>query len=198
LARIVSPRQGGKSRKIPKKTEPSADKVSKFIKFPVRTRGSHACAKRNGPNLTCQWFPGTAGVKPELFFACLEQAGISPELCSEASVRVTEEQFSTLYRTLAIDLDDEMPSIFCRPFRSGTLKFLCLSLLDARSLDTALRRFGQFFHIVLDDFRFTSRRDDLICEAELSPNSSYRAIGSLGQQLMLKLAYGVSSWLIGQ
>jgi AraC-like DNA-binding protein len=143
-------------------------------------------------------FLAAAGVKPKLLFFYLEQAGISPELCGETGARVTEEQFSTLYRTLAIDLDDEMPGIFSRPFRSGTLKFLCLSLLDARNFGTALRRFGQFFHIVLDDFRFTTRRSDLICEVELCPNPSYGAIGPLGQELMLKLAHGVSSWLTGQ
>ena len=39
-------------------------------------------------------------------------AGIPIELLGEPHARVTEEQFSTLYRTLAIELDDEMPGIF--------------------------------------------------------------------------------------
>ncbi len=71
-----------------------------------------------------------------------------PGLLVEASARVTEEQFSTLYPTLAIELDDEMPGIFSRPFRDGTLKVLSLSLLDAPNLETAPHRFLLF---VLDD-----------------------------------------------
>lgn len=143
-------------------------------------------------------FLTAAAVQPEVMHRYLELAGITPELRSEPGARVTEEQFSMLYRALAIELDDEMPGIFSRPFRSGTLKFLCLSLLDARNLETALHRFGQFFHIVLDDFRLESRRGDLVAQVELCPKPPLGHIGPLGQELMLKLAHGVSSWLIGQ
>jgi AraC-like DNA-binding protein len=143
-------------------------------------------------------FLAAAGAQPDVMFRYLEPAGIMPGLRGDAGARVTEEQFSTLYRMLAIELDDEMPGIFSRPFRSGTLKFLCLSLLDAPNLETALHRFGQFFHIVLDDFRLESRRDELMGQVELSPNAAYGSIGPLGQELMLKLVHGVSSWLIGQ
>ena len=127
----------------------------------------------------------------------MDQAGISPALLTEPGARVTEEQFSTLYRALAIEFDDEMPGIFTRPMRNGTLKFLCLSLLDAPNLETAMHRFGQFFHIVLDDFRFESRRDDLIACVAFHPDPS-SSVSVLGQPLMLKLAHGVASWLIGQ
>ncbi|MBB3259892.1 AraC-like DNA-binding protein [Paraburkholderia bannensis] len=143
-------------------------------------------------------FLAAAGARPEVVERYLEEAGIAGELLSEPGARVTEEQFSTLYRMLAIELDDEMPGVFSRPFRSGTLKFLCLSLLDARNLETALHRFGQFFHIVLDDFRLESRRSALVAQVELRPHPAFGALSPLGQELMLKLAHGVSSWLIGQ
>ena len=74
----------------------------------------------------------------------------------------------------------------------------CLSLLDAGNLETALHRFGQFFHIVLDDFRIESRRDGPIAQLTLYPNPAFHRIGPLGHELMLKLAQGVGSWLIGQ
>lgn len=128
----------------------------------------------------------------------LDEAGIAEELLVEPGARVTEEQFSALYQALAIALDDEMPGFFSRPLRSGTLKFLCLSLLDAGNLETALHRFGQFFHIVLDDFRIESRRDGAIAQLTLYPNPAFHRIGPLGHELMLKLAQGVGSWLIGQ
>ncbi|MDR3100906.1 MAG: AraC family transcriptional regulator, partial [Paraburkholderia sp.] len=130
-------------------------------------------------------FLASAHARPEVVGRYLEQAGIPEELLDEPGARVTEEQFSTLYRLLAIELDDEMPGIFSRPFRSGTLKFLCLSLLDARNLETALHRFGQFFHIVLDDFRLESRRSELVAQVELRPHAAFGPIGPLGQELML-------------
>ena len=139
-----------------------------------------------------------AQARPETIRRYLEQAGIAPELLSEPGARVTEEQFSTFYQAIAIALDDEMPGFFSRPLRSGTLKFLCLSLLDARSLETALRRFCQFFHIVLDDFSLESRRNGPIAQFTLRPHAVSHFIGPLGHELMLKLVHGVSSWLIGQ
>ncbi|WP_168789072.1 AraC family transcriptional regulator [Paraburkholderia aromaticivorans] len=142
-------------------------------------------------------FLAAAGARPGLVGKYLDEASISPALLTEPGARVTEEQFSTLYRALAIEFDDEMPGIFARPMRSGTLKFLCLSLLDAPNLEIAMHRFGQFFHIVLDDFRFESRRDGLIAGVALHPDPS-STVSTLGQQLMLKLAHGVASWLIGQ
>ncbi|ONO72747.1 AraC family transcriptional regulator, partial [Burkholderia cenocepacia] len=143
-------------------------------------------------------FLASAGVQRDVVERYLRGAGIPIELLGEPHARVTEEQFSTLYRTLAIDLDDEMPGIFSRPLRGGTLKYLCLSLLDARNLETALHRFGQFFHILLDDFFVESKRDDLVAQVLLRPNDAIGPIGALGQELMLKLVHGVCSWLIGQ
>ena len=143
-------------------------------------------------------FLASANAQPDVVERYLAQASIAHELLTEPSARVTEAQFSSLYQALAIALDDEMPGVFTRPLRSGTLKFLCLSLLDAPRLETALHRFGQFFHIVLDDFDFESRRDGLVAQVGLQPIAGYGAISPLGHELMLKLAHGVASWLIGQ
>jgi AraC-like DNA-binding protein len=143
-------------------------------------------------------FLAAAGAPHSVVERYLDEANIPRELLARSGARVTEEQFSTLYRALAIELDDEMPGIFARPLRNGTLKFLCLSLLDAPNLETAMHRFGQFFHIVLDDFSFESRRDGLVAQIALHPNPSCGSLGALGQELMLKLAHGVASWLIGQ
>jgi len=57
-------------------------------------------------------FLAAAGARPEVTLRYLEAAGIMRGLLGEAAARVTEEQFSTLYRMLAIELDDEMPGIF--------------------------------------------------------------------------------------
>lgn len=126
------------------------------------------------------------------------QSGIPHELLHEPGSRVTQEQFSTLYRMLAQELDDEMPGIFSRPLRNGTLKYLCLSLLDAPRLEVAMHRFGQFMHLIVDEFRVGSIRDGAVCRVELVPNPNGPALGVLSRELMLKLVHGVASWLVGQ
>src|ERR1700742_3556006 len=98
-----------------------------------------------------------SGVDRETMVQFAERSGIASELLSKPGARVTQEQFSTLYRLLAMELDDEMPGIFSRPLRNGLLKYLCLSLIDAGKLEVALNRFGQFFHLILDDFRLQTR-----------------------------------------
>ena len=85
----------------------------------------------------------------------LEQAGISPFLLTAPNGRVTVEQFAELYRLLAVELDDETPRFFSRPLRCGTLKLLCLSMLEAPTLQVALHRYTQFFRILLDDFGYS-------------------------------------------
>jgi AraC-like DNA-binding protein len=155
------------------------------------TSGTVAIALVNG-------FLKSANAAEILIDQYLNAANIPRGLLREPGARVTEEQFSTLYRLLAVELDDEMPGVFDRPLRSGTLKFLCLSLLDAPRLEVALHRFGQFFRIVLDDFVFESGSDGPIARVELRPKEPHKNISPIGQELMLKLAHGVASWLIGQ
>ncbi|RDJ98087.1 AraC family transcriptional regulator [Cupriavidus lacunae] len=137
-----------------------------------------------------------SGANPTAIARLAECSGIASELLSEPAARVTQEQFSTLYRLLAREADDEMPGIFSRPLRNGTLKYLCLSLLDAPRLEVALHRFGQFFHLILDDFRIVSRRDGALGYVELADNPAGPDVSVLGRELMLKLVHGVASWLI--
>ncbi|CAN0626314.1 Transcriptional regulator, AraC family [Burkholderia multivorans] len=126
------------------------------------------------------------------------RSGIPHELLKKPAARVTQEQFSTLYRLLAMELDDEMPGIFSRPLRNGLLKFLCLSLLDAPRLEVALHRFGQFFHLILDDFRLVSWREGELAYVEFVANPDGPPVSALARELVLKLVHGVASWLIRQ
>ncbi|KWR76699.1 AraC family transcriptional regulator [Cupriavidus sp. IDO] len=139
-----------------------------------------------------------SGADPVAIARLAERSGFASELLAEPAARVTQEQFSTLYRLLAKEADDEMPGIFSRPLRNGTLKYLCLSLLDAPRLEVALHRFGQFFHLILDDFRIESRRDGASGYVELVDSPAGPATSVLGRELMLKLVHGVASWLIRQ
>ncbi|BDD93744.1 AraC family transcriptional regulator [Pandoraea sp. NE5] len=125
-------------------------------------------------------------------------AGISYELLREPGARLTEEQFAILYRMRAHALDDEMPGIFGRPLRNGTLKYLSLSLLDAPNLEVAMHRFGQFLRLLIDEFSVKTRREGNVCSIELVAKHEGSTSSRLGRELILKLAHGLASWLIGQ
>lgn len=130
--------------------------------------------------------------------ALVERAGIAPALLEEGSARVTTDQFSTLYRLLARELDDEMPGMFSRPVRGGALKLLCLSMLDSANLRIALYRLSRFFHLVFDDIGVElSESDDRVCVA-LVPRQSAGAIRVFSLEVVLKVIHGVISWLAGR
>lgn len=124
------------------------------------------------------------------------QAGISRGILSSPHARITRHQFSQLYRLLASTADDELPGILSRPMRSGTLKFLCLSLLDADRLEVALHRMCQFFHVIVDDFQLDSGRRDSLGFISLRDSQGDRPTPFLGKMLTMKLIHGIASWLI--
>lgn len=128
----------------------------------------------------------------------MQQSGIAPALLDEDGARVTTEQFATLYQALARKLDDELPSMFSRPARNGTFKFLCLSVLDASNVRTALYRFTRFFHLFLDDIGFEMSRQDALTRIALVPRQPSAAANTFAQEILLRLVHGVVSWLAGR
>ncbi|MDN0075294.1 AraC family transcriptional regulator [Crenobacter sp. SG2303] len=127
--------------------------------------------------------------------ALIQKVGIPPALLAENAARVTTEQFSDLYRLLARETDDELLGMFSRPARGGTLKYLCLSMLQSKNLRTALYSFGRFFRLILDDFTFVVSRQDNLVYIALEPTSPDHPISPFAQGMMLKLVHGVISWL---
>jgi AraC-like DNA-binding protein len=128
----------------------------------------------------------------------LQESGIPPILLDEAGARVTNEQFATLYQRLARELDDELPGMFARPARAGTFKFLCLSVLEARSVRTALYRFTRFFHLFLDEIGFEMSRQGELTRIALVPRQPAAAANTFAQEILLRLVHGVISWLAGR
>ncbi|MGQ4880549.1 AraC family transcriptional regulator ligand-binding domain-containing protein [Billgrantia sp. LNSP4103-1] len=128
----------------------------------------------------------------------LARAGISPFLLTAPHGRVTVEQFATLYRLLVNDRDDETPGFFTRPLRGGTLKLLCLSVLEAPTLKVALHRFTLFFRIVLDDFGYEYDVHDGLVRVALVEHRPPAGSRILVHELMLKLFHGIASWMIAR
>lgn len=128
----------------------------------------------------------------------IRQVGIAPDLIHEKNARVTTDQFASLYLLLVRELDDETPGLFSRPLRGGTLKFLCVSMLESANLMAALYRFTRFFHLVLDDLGFELSREDDLTRLVLVPRTAAAGANTFAQEMMLKLVHGVTSWLAGR
>lgn len=140
------------------------------------------------------------GLDPDsdLVRTVLARAKIAPELLLEQGGRITIEQFSTLLRQTALLLDDETPRFFSRPLRNGTLKFLCLGMLDAPNLDIALHRFVRYFRLQLDDMGFDVTHDNRLTRIALIEYVPPKGERVLVHELMLKLVHGLASWMIGR
>jgi AraC-like DNA-binding protein len=125
----------------------------------------------------------------------LRQQGLDP---GDARARLDEHQFATLYRSLAVALDDEMLRCFSRPLRPGTLKFTCLALLDAKNLMVALHRWSYLSRLMQDDFylELTPHGDTTRIAIVQVPGAPARR--PFASDLMLKVIHGVASWLAGR
>lgn len=125
-------------------------------------------------------------------------AGIPESLLKQPDARMTRAQYVALYRAIAATLDDEMLGLWSRPIRTGTLKYLMLSLLDAPTVLVAFNRFVRFWNLLLDDYRLQiSTRHDLV-RLTLVERAPGTQVTPLGHELMMKLAHGIASWLLGR
>ena len=127
----------------------------------------------------------------------MAEVGIPPGLLDQPAARITERQLASLYRLMAVRLDDEMPRFFSRPLRPGALKFTCLSLLGAPDLRVALHRWKNVHRLLQDDFvmEVQPTGPTLSRIALVLPADRPFVAKPMGIELMLKLLYGVCSWL---
>lgn len=129
----------------------------------------------------------------------LTKIGLSPNLLKLEGTRVTMSKFAQLYRALAIELNDETPGLFSRKLPKGTLKYLCMIMLSAPDLGVALNRFRNFFLLVNDDveYKISTCLNGLI-KIELEEKNDLGTTRLWALELLLMLAQGVSSWLVGR
>jgi AraC-like DNA-binding protein len=128
----------------------------------------------------------------------VRRAGIDARLLALPDARVTQEQFSGLFQLLVTHLDDEMPGLYGRPLRRGTLKILAILMLDASDLATAMRRWQQFDRVLHDDFSFEVRREGALAAIAIRLYPTHARSPRLVQELHLKLVHGIASWIVGQ
>jgi len=128
----------------------------------------------------------------------LARAAIPHSLLIQPDARLTRQQYVALYRTVAATLDDEMLGLWSRPIRTGTLKYLMLSLLDAPTVLVALNRFVRFWNLLLDDYRLQISTKNNLVRLALVERTPGTQVTPLGHELMMKLIHGIASWLLGR
>ena len=128
----------------------------------------------------------------------LASAAIPPSLVRQPDARLTRDQYAALYRAVAAALDDEMLGLWSRPIRTGTLKYLMLSLLDAPTVLVALHRFVRFWNLLLDDYRLQIATKNDLVRLALIERAPETPVTPLGHELMMKLVHGIASWLLGR
>lgn len=135
----------------------------------------------------------------------LTRSGISPQLAGRRHARITHEQLVRFYQIAAIETGDEMMGLWSRPIRAGALKVLCRSVHDAGSIAIALYRFTQVWNLMLDDYHVQLNPVGEPFGLRLLPrrtllkgvHGNEAGVNRFGHMLILKLAHGVVSWLLG-
>lgn len=134
--------------------------------------------------------------------ALLARAGISPELLGSPQARVSSKQYGQLWHLIAQALDDEFFGMDRHRMKVGSFTLLLHAVIDADTLERALRRALRFFRLVLDDLDGELRVDGEIAQvivrdtaagADGSPPNRAFAYGTY-----LLMIHGLACWLVGR
>ncbi|RXV65081.1 AraC family transcriptional regulator [Burkholderia stabilis] len=115
-----------------------------------------------------------------------------------AAVRepVTPQQYGRLWLAIAGTIDDEFFGLAARPMRHGSFTLLCHAVLDAGTLEKALRRALQFLRVVLDE-----PHGELVVadgQAQIVLTQSGAPYPAFAYRTFWLILLGVACWLIGR
>ena len=145
-----------------------------------------------------QAFFAETGTEPERQRRLMEQADMAPDTLNAANGRVTEDQFSSLYRSIASETDDEMLNLLSRPIPGGTMKYAGYIMISAPTAGVALYRFSRFLRMLNRDFDVKILRDGKTASIVVEGLGERPQSRAIARQLTLKVFHGMGSWLTGQ
>jgi AraC-like DNA-binding protein len=128
----------------------------------------------------------------------LNRVGISPSLLTSPHARVSAEQYGTLWRLVALTLDDEFFGQDSRRMKYGSFAMLCHSVLGCRTLGHALERSLRFYGLILDDIAGVLERNGEEASLVLTERRAGRPSRVFGHEVLLLLLHGVACWLVGR
>lgn len=128
----------------------------------------------------------------------LHDADISPETIKAPRTRITEKQFSVLYRQIATHMDDETPGLLSRRVPVGAMKYALMAMMSAPTIGTAIHRYSRFSRLFNDDYELLLHRGPIFGTLSVEPNATSPGFNPMAIALNLKVIHGLASWLIGR
>jgi AraC-like DNA-binding protein len=133
--------------------------------------------------------------------ALLREAGISPELLSSPTARVSSRLYGALWHRIAQTLDDEFFGMDSHRMKAGSFTLLCHAIIHSDTLERALRRALRFLGLVLDDISGELVRDGEtvhIVLHETQPRAKTQAKRAFAYGTYLLILHGLICWLVGR
>lgn len=127
----------------------------------------------------------------------LRSAGISPELLRVRDARVSAAQYGTLWRRIAVVLDDEFFGQDSRRMKVGSFAMICHSVVHAGRLGAALLRTLRFLALFLDDFEVRLECDGAVARLVLHERHG-GPVRVFGHETLLIMLHGLMCWLAGR
>jgi AraC-like DNA-binding protein len=109
---------------------------------------------------------------------------------------VSAKQYGTLWRLIALRLDDELFGQDSRRMKAGTFAMICNSVLTCDSLRQALERVLRFLRLVLDDISGSLKVGNHESGLQLIERAELPHV--FGQECLLMLIHGLACWLVGR
>jgi AraC-like DNA-binding protein len=128
----------------------------------------------------------------------LRGAGISPALLLTPQVRVTPQNFSALWLSVAAALDDELFGQDSRRMKVGSFAMLSQSLVHCATLRSALQRMARGFNLLLDDFYCSLETGERYASTAITHRPGRRQSPVFGCETLLMMQHGLACWLIGR
>jgi AraC-like DNA-binding protein len=128
----------------------------------------------------------------------LERVGISIDTLNAANGRITEDQFSRLYRLMAAERNDEMLGLLSSPVPGGTMKYTGYVIITAPTVAVALYRHSRFIRMLIRDYEVVVRRERDTGVLSIVERPETGGCKIIGLQLQLKVFHGMMCWLIGR
>jgi AraC-like DNA-binding protein len=127
----------------------------------------------------------------------LAEAGIAPDLLSQAAARVTAGQYVALFRLMMERRNDEFLGFLSRQMRQGTFALLVRATIGAPTLAHALRRLRTSFGLLQDDIELTHERAGELFGLRLAFRSPEVARSTFLHELLLRVFWRLIAWLHG-
>jgi AraC-like DNA-binding protein len=128
----------------------------------------------------------------------LDAAGIAPELLATTDSRVSAHAFSTLWMTVARELDDEFFGLDPRRMKVGSFALLCHAAVDAGTLERGMRQALRGFSVFLDDIDATLSVESDVARIELHNRISNTDARRFADETLLVMLHGLMCWLAGK